>query len=182
MPNGRDWIYKEGDTLTHEVGHWLNLAHTHDNGCNGVGDYMDDAGGVTSNERTATYSCDVGLDNCRNDGGANPIHSFMSYVEDSCMTEFSAGQALRMQAAYEIYRYDSATSKQYSLAADGYSCSTGVVEPTTPKVSVLHGRMLVYLFCIICLNVIVLFDHISTANISTNEPNPNHLPHASTHT
>ena len=137
MPNARNWQYAEGDTLTHEVGHWLHLEHTHDNGCNGVGDYMDDAGGVTSNERTATYSCDVGLDNCRNDGGANPIHSFMSYVEDSCMTEFSAGQALRMQAAYEIYRYDSATSKQYSLAADGYSCSTGVVEPTTPKVSVL---------------------------------------------
>ena len=105
MPNGRDWVYNEGDTLTHEVGHWLNLAHTHDNGCNGVGDYMDDAGGVTSNEQRATYTCDIGLDNCPNDGGVNPIHSFMSYVPDSCMTEFSAGQALRMQAGEFLLCY-----------------------------------------------------------------------------
>ena len=106
MPNARNWQYAEGDTLTHEVGHWLNLAHTHDSGCNGVGDYMDDAGGVTSNERSATYSCDIGLDNCSNDGGVNPIHSFMSYVPDSCMTEFSAGQALRMQAGEFLLCYN----------------------------------------------------------------------------
>ena len=105
MPNARNWQYAEGDTLTHEVGHWLNLAHTHDSGCNGVGDYMDDAGGVTSNEQSATYSCDIGLDNCPNDGGVNPIHSFMSYVPDSCMTEFSAGQALRMQAGEFLLCY-----------------------------------------------------------------------------
>ena len=105
MPNARNWQYAEGDTLTHEVGHWLNLAHTHDSGCNGVGDYMDDAGGVTSNEQSATYTCDIGLDNCPNDGGVNPIHSFMSYVPDSCMTEFSAGQALRMQAGEFLLCY-----------------------------------------------------------------------------
>ena len=79
MPYGDPgWKYAEGDTLTHEVGHWLGLQHTHSDKCRGVGDYMDDAGGVTSNERSPTFDCPIGLDNCNGDGGPNPIHSFMA--------------------------------------------------------------------------------------------------------
>lgn len=134
MPNGRPgWVYSQGDTLTHEVGHHLWLAHTHDGRCSGVGDYMDSVGGVTSNEREATFGCPIGLDNCSGDGGVNPIHSFMSYVEDACMTEFSEGQKERMQAAFEIYRYDAATSKDWTLAADGFSCSTDPVPTQSPE-------------------------------------------------
>lgn len=53
-------------------------------------------------------------------------------TQDSCMTEFSKGQAMRMQAAYEMYRYKDSYSKNYVLHADGYSCSTTVQQPTTP--------------------------------------------------
>ena len=88
MPGGPTGIYSEGDTLTHEVGHWLGLEHTHQGGCSGPGDYMDEAppgdgyGTTKATESTATFNCPVGLDNCSADGGKkNPIHNFMSYSE-----------------------------------------------------------------------------------------------------
>ena len=128
MPNGRPgWAYSQGDTLTHEVGHWLNLEHTHAGGCSGPGDYQDDVElGTTANEAQATYGCPVGLNNCNENNPfgpanpVNPIHSFMSYVDDSCMTEFTQGQAERMQATFEIYRYSATKSLGYSLDADGF--------------------------------------------------------------
>ena len=138
MPNGRPgWEYSQGDTLTHEVGHWLNLEHTHAGGCSGPGDYQDDVElGTGANEAQATYGCPVGLNNCNEnnpfgpDNPANPIHSFMSYVDDSCMTEFTQGQAERMQATFEIFRYSATKSLGFSLDADGFSCAR---PPTTPS-------------------------------------------------
>lgn len=38
MPGGNTGIYSEGDTLTHEAGHWVALAHTIDKGCSATGD------------------------------------------------------------------------------------------------------------------------------------------------
>jgi len=80
----------QGDTLTHEVGHWLNLEHTFEDGCSGPGDYMDlappsaDYTSTAAKEKVASYGCPVNLDDCTNDSGKkNPIHSFMSYVQVS---------------------------------------------------------------------------------------------------
>ncbi|KAL3781318.1 hypothetical protein ACHAW5_007172 [Stephanodiscus triporus] len=74
MPGGPLGTLSQGNTLTHEVGHWLDLVHTHDNGCSGEGDYMIPAG----NEATPSFGCEVAKDDCPG-GGPNPIHNFMSY-------------------------------------------------------------------------------------------------------
>lgn len=99
MPGGTAGKYSLGDTLTHEVGHWLMLEHTFAGGCTPKGDGVDD----TPAEAYPQFNCPVGADSCPAEG-LDPIRNFMDYTQDSCMNMFTPGQSARMSDGWTEYR------------------------------------------------------------------------------
>ena len=100
LPGGSVPRFNLGYTATHEVGHYLGLPHTFEQGCIGHGDYVDD----TPYMSEPTSRCPIGKDTCTRGTGEDPIHNYMDYSDDACYTQFTAGQTERMQKQFAHWR------------------------------------------------------------------------------
>jgi Pregnancy-associated plasma protein-A len=100
LPGGTAAPYNEGDTGTHEVGHWFGMYHTFDGACSRSGDLVGD----TEPEASPAFGCPVGRNSCRVSRNGDPIRNFMDYTDDSCMNMFTRGQYVRMDAEHLQFR------------------------------------------------------------------------------
>jgi Pregnancy-associated plasma protein-A len=107
LPGGPYRHFSLGFTAAHEIGHWLGLFHTFENGCEEPGDGIDD----TPFEALPVDGCPASRDTCRQ-LGADPVHNFMNYGWDDCMREFTAGQARRVRTAWAAFRAPPPTREQ----------------------------------------------------------------------
>ncbi|KAG4416893.1 hypothetical protein IFR04_009971 [Cadophora malorum] len=114
VPGGTATNYNLGKTVTHEVGHWMGLAHTFDGySCDGPGDYIAD----TAVHSAPTRGCPIGLDTCIDEEGPDPIHNYMDYSYDACYEEFTALQTKRMFDMWNMYRQPRGCSADNCLRA-----------------------------------------------------------------
>ncbi len=93
--NGR---FSLGHVGSHEVGHWLGLQHTFDNGCgspllcNSTGDNICD----TPAKSSPTWGCNLYVYQCLNNA-LTMVQNFMDYADDQCKALFTHGQKAVMQ-------------------------------------------------------------------------------------
>jgi PKD repeat protein len=115
-----------GRTLTHEVGHWLGLYHTFQDGCFGNNDQCDDTPPVAAQFSNA--SCPANGNSCTNDVPDLPDQweNYMDYSDGSCMAMFTPKQRDRMWYFLGI----SSGGRAQNVSTTNITTNTGVVPQT----------------------------------------------------
>jgi len=95
--------YDQGRTATHEVGHYLGLWHTFDNGCGSSSNCYSSGDAIcdTNRQSQPTYGCPGNPSSC---SSTDPFRNYMDYTNDICMWEFTPEQVNRMRCSMLYYR------------------------------------------------------------------------------
>lgn len=78
LPGGPLPRFALGKTATHEVGHWMDLFHTFQNGCSCVGDMVHD----TPASKDPSWGCQIGRNSCPDFPGLDPVTNYMDYSDE----------------------------------------------------------------------------------------------------
>lgn len=97
-----DDTYELGRTLTHEVGHYLNLWHIWGdaNDCSGE-DYVNDTPPCSG----SFFGCPPNPSRPVQCGFPRQTENYMDYTDDPCMGVFTVGQSTRMQNALNFFAF-----------------------------------------------------------------------------
>jgi hypothetical protein len=110
LPGGASAPYDKGRTMTHEVGHWLNLRHIWGD-ANCGSDLVSD----TPTQQTSNFGCPAFPHvTCSNGANGDLFMNYMDYTDDACMVLFTRGQVDRMNAVFDIVRSAIKTSNKCS--------------------------------------------------------------------
>jgi hypothetical protein len=113
-------------TLTHEVGHFLNLNHTFEgescseSNCNTQGDQVCDTPPTQSGSSCNDPSCTNTI-----------VENYMDYTEESCQDMFTAGQTTRMRAALTGPRSALVATSNCTVSSNNYDA--GISAIVTPS-------------------------------------------------
>lgn len=132
---GQDWA----SVGTHEVGHWLNLRHTFENGCNFPGDYVDDTPYTTGGVIELSGCLNNNLSCSINTNGEN----YMDYNHD-CKKMFTQDQTDRMTAALSLPSRINLWSAANLVATGCAPCSGVTSSFTTSSSTVCIGETVTF--------------------------------------
>jgi hypothetical protein len=106
LPDGASEPYNLGLTAVHEVGHWLGLYHTFQDGCSGLGDEVTDTPSHSEPNFGKPRDEDQPHNLCPNEpaGTECPTHNYMNYVDDDWMDRFTQGQRDRIWLQVGMFR------------------------------------------------------------------------------
>ncbi|MES2616256.1 MAG: M43 family zinc metalloprotease [Bacteroidota bacterium] len=108
-----------GRTMTHEVGHYLGLLHTFQDGCNSNDDYCDDTPPVAGTFTNA--SCPANNNSCTSDFPdiIDQWENYMDYSSGSCQAMFTLEQKARIDYTLTTYSWRISMVSSANLRATG---------------------------------------------------------------
>ncbi|MCC7333142.1 MAG: T9SS type A sorting domain-containing protein [Flavobacteriales bacterium] len=161
VPNNREGVVliagQLGNTVTHEVGHYLNLKH-----CWGDSNTPGDPNNCNIDDDVTDTPNTIGQTGCSETSqSCNSIDNVQNYMEyNFCDVMFTEGQKQRMHAAL-----NSGVGKRSSLWSAANRTNTGTDDPYNQNpVCLLQGADFVYNKSKICEGDSVTFNDINTYN------------------
>jgi hypothetical protein len=100
------------------------------------GDEVDD----TPFEASPAYGCPVGRNTCPAPGD-DPVHNYMDYTDDACLTEFTSGQVARAHEIVPVYRPSLFTEASAVSAARPAAALHEGSEPEDGRVLAYRGAI-----------------------------------------